>query len=108
MSIELKIKAISLADEARTIRIEEKRAKAKRQTSTLNSLHEHRINVVRPAARATHLARAFLAGMPYRAVERTTRTSAPAYATSQMLVKYGKFESRKEAQEAFEAWTEVS
>ena len=90
MSIELKIKEKSLAEEARIIRREEIKAKksaryhrehqdeenAARYEKTRLSLYEHRIDVVRSECRATNLARAYIKGMPYRAVERSTRASA--------------------------------
>lgn len=92
MSIELKIKAVSLADEARTIRREEKAAKARRDTQTVNKLHMHRVGIVREEARATHLARAYLAGRAYREIEATTRCPLPAFIIKKvvkMLERYG-------------------
>lgn len=68
-SVELKIKRLSLGLEARLIRQEEKRMKAKRRLSDLNRLHFHRKGVVRPAARSAHLAHAYLRGRPYATVE---------------------------------------
>ena len=62
---ELKIKIKNLADEARTIREEE------RKTSGMERWHlqHHRKTVVRSAARANLLAYACLRGMPYCRVE---------------------------------------
>ena len=74
MSTELKIKSKSLAAEARIIREEERRLcrrarhQAQRQRPadklrrTRLSLYEHRVHDVRSEARATFIARAFLAG----------------------------------------------
>ena len=94
MSIELKIKAKSLAAEKRIIVTEEYRlrrriakhcANARKAgkpiydgryntlLSMLHSLELHRLRVVCPAARETQLARAFLRGCAYRNVERTCR-----------------------------------
>lgn len=81
MSIELKIKAKHLALEPKVIRHEEEKLKrqiryekvlAEDKTKlirNLNNLVEHRKWDVRNEARATHLARAFLAGRPYNTVE---------------------------------------
>lgn len=107
MSVELKIKAKSLADEARVIRAEEKKAKAKRKTETVNSLHHHRLQVVRPAARATHIARGYLAGTPYRLIEGNAKSEPPLFAAAQMLAKYGPFKDRAEAQKALTLWVEA-
>lgn len=95
MSLELKIKAKSLADEARTIRLEERRLKKARQGNSpqFQSIYLHRIGVVRREARATHLARAFLAGTPYRAVERETRCPIVDHVISRVVImvrKYGR------------------
>jgi hypothetical protein len=96
MSIELKIKAKHLALEPAIIRKEEKKLKMqfdwfrqKHQITNVNlfaiydkhpelyklhskrySLEHHRKTVVRNASRATHLARAYIAGMSYSRVEK--------------------------------------
>mgnify|MGYP003577472053 CR=1 FL=1 len=93
MSIELKIKAKSLAAEAGIIRTEEarlaaaikcavcppltdksetahrRRARYDRLTSALSSIVSHRRTVVRREARYTNLARAFLRGRSYERAE---------------------------------------
>ena len=69
----LRVKAKSLAAEARIIRHEEYRAKRIWDTETLNSLHSHRVKVVRHWSRITHLALAYLKGTPYLSVEQTTK-----------------------------------
>lgn len=95
MSIELKIKAKHLALEPAIIRKEEQKLKKqfqwfkqKHQITDVSlwaiydkhpelyklhskrySLENHRKTVVRNASRATHLARAYIAGMPYSKVE---------------------------------------
>ena len=78
MSVELKIKAKSLAEEASIIRKEEKREKEKGNTERVQSLHHHRTQRVRRAARSTHLARALLSGKTYAQVEQSTRQPLPA------------------------------
>lgn len=65
----LRVRSKELAEEARFIRLEEKRAKARRKTHLLNELAEHRKMVVRPQARLTHLTLAYIRGMPYGVVE---------------------------------------
>lgn len=96
MSIELKIKAKHLALEPAIIRKEEKKLKKQfdwfrkkhqivdaslfaiykdhpelyKLHSKRYSLEHHRKTVVRNASRSTHLARAFIAGMPYSRVEK--------------------------------------
>ena len=83
MSIELKIKAKSLQEEARIIRKEEDKLKrlidwvenvlfseALDERDTWLSLKQHRRWDVRNEARATHLARAFLANQRYSDVEK--------------------------------------
>ena len=100
MSVELKIKSKHLALEPAIIRKEEQKIrkqidwlKQKHQIQDANmfddmfypyhkkwySLHHHRKTVVRYEARATHLARAYLAGMPYEKVEKKTRVDDTLY-----------------------------
>lgn len=115
MNLELKIKASSLAAEARIIRnlanslrrrqgralghhfeLEasnpEWSAEAAERAKTLRSerlnITEHRRFVVRPEARATHLARAFLGGMPYKRVETKVWTQPDWAKVVRMVEKY--------------------
>jgi hypothetical protein len=81
----LGVKAQNLADEARDIRRRELKWARKARMAALKQkseaagvlserrlgLYNHRIRIVRPEARATHLARAFMRNLPYEAVERT-------------------------------------
>jgi len=83
MTIELKVKSKTLAQESRYIRKEEVKRRnyiryCKRTKSNKGSvvsamerhqLYIHRVGVVRPEARATHLARAFIKGQAYGDVE---------------------------------------
>lgn len=64
-----RVKIKSLAEESRIIRLEEKRAKARKDRTTIDSLYEHRTVNVRWAARSTLLAYAYLRGVPYRKLE---------------------------------------
>lgn len=99
MSIELKIKAKTLAEEARIIRLEKKKLKARarkaakhnytkhanRQWNQLNLLHVHDINTVRLEARATHLARAYIKDTPYLKVEQSCKQ--PTYRNTYVIPK---------------------
>ena len=105
MSLELLIKAKSLADEARTIREQERKLKAKGlgPSREYQSLHLHRTGIVRDEARLTHLARAYLRKMPYTHVERTVRaenrlTEGDHKRIAAMVSKYGEVKVE---------WTEV-
>jgi len=83
MSIELKIKSKHLSEEARIIRFEENKIKrhsrnvrsrqgqatADEILQTFHSLNNHRRWDVRNENRATFLARAYIAGIPYNQVE---------------------------------------
>ena len=90
MSFELKVKAAALAAEAVIIRrLEKRRARAASRHATWlakdtsrtpelypnaagterQRLYEHRTKVVRPQARATHLARMFIKEVDYARVE---------------------------------------
>lgn len=81
MSIELKVKSKHLSVEAKIIRHEEHKLKRQIQWAKDNnqdwtakadqwfSLNEHRRYDVRNENRATFLARAFIAGKPYKSVE---------------------------------------
>jgi hypothetical protein len=80
MSVELKIKAKHLALEPAIIRKEEQKILNSIRKGKCNdtaeayrkyeSLHNHRKWNVRNEARATELARAYIAGKPYNSVER--------------------------------------
>lgn len=83
----LKIKAKSLAAEARIIRAEEK----KRRGDLRSQLAGHRKDVVRREARHTLLALAYLRGRAYRVVERSVRKgNEPNWSeVERMIKKYG-------------------
>ena len=90
MSVELKIKAKSLAAEAQMIRKEEIHTKkqarwnrehqgheaAQKFEKIRQDLYDHRIDVVRWESRATHLARGFIKGLAYKDIERDARLDA--------------------------------
>lgn len=124
-SYELKIKAKALAAEAKIIKSEEaklkrfeRRLKAAKAANNYREQHReermslqgHRRGVLRTEARSTHLARAFLSGRPYVALERS-RYLGPDWAkTWAMILKYGPASSsneQKSLQADFEAWKQV-
>lgn len=81
----LRVKIKSLAEEARTIRKEERRAGAPLRAE----LRNHRVVVVRHEARHAHLAYGFLRGLKHKQMEHNT----PAFDEAKvrrMLERYGK------------------
>lgn len=112
MSIELKIKSKHLGLEAKVIRHEERKLKAqigwkvKHQqfgvdslTSKFYSIHNHRVWDVRNENRATFLARAYLAGKPYKSVENKVKEVSILNfyilpRLFEMVNKYGPVENR--------------
>lgn len=110
----LEVKFNSLAAETRLIRRKE-RAKAKElkraKTSasrldaelTLWGLQHHRIHVVRPETRATHLALGFLRGKPYRAIEWFAYTEPNWERVRELVLKYGDGDPRELSQK-FAQW----
>ena len=106
MSIELKVKAKSLAAESVIIRKEEnkqltsgrwnkERQRGKQSDihyATFLRLHNHRTGIVRHTARLTHLARAFIRGKSYSATEQGAKNPIKPYQINQiknMVNKYG-------------------
>ena len=89
MSVYLKIKLKSLAAEARIIRAQERKTKGQ-WNATRESLYRHRIDVVRKAARETHLAYGYLRGRTYEQMEPEAYTKPDWAAVEKMVVKYGK------------------
>ena len=82
----LKVKLKSLAEEARIIRLETKRAK---RESIRNGLALHRTGVVRREARHTHLAYGFLRGKEYRQIEPKAHIAPDWDKVRKMVEKYG-------------------
>ena len=110
MSIELKIKAKSLAAEAAIIRREERIAKKRGNRELNRELHEHRVIAVRRAARSTHLARGFIHGIAYRSIEATCYEAPKTAEVLRLLEKYGRPEfknsTRQERETKLKAWFE--
>lgn len=83
----LAVKRQNLADESRDIRARELKWRARARTArekqknsneslvTLYGLRNHRVHVVRPEARAAHLARGFLRGVSYKRIENAALSS---------------------------------
>ena len=81
----LKVKIKSLAEEARIIRKETKKA---RNLSIKNGLALHRTGVVRTEARLTQLAYGFLRGLEYLQMEQKAHTSPDWARVRKMVAKY--------------------
>ena len=119
MSVELKVKSKHLSEEARIIKFEERKqlkqyrwAEAQYRATGMNgmyprwddkafnaycSLNHHRKWDVRNENRATFLARAFIAGVPYTSVEQKRKPENESYfqiltlpRVWTMVAKYGK------------------
>lgn len=99
----LKVKIKSLAAEATIIRIEERRAIARRAYAVLHQandlalideeiagLHQHRTSDVRVEARSAALAYAFLRQKPYAAVEPPGSREPHKGRVADMIAKYGR------------------
>lgn len=133
MSIELKVKAKSLAEEAKIIRNEEKKAKKAAvyrrkeylETGTslymefelqnmkpFRSLSQHRRWDVRNEARATHLARAFMKGMEYRKVEQKSDRNFVRYFIESRIVsmvsKYSNNVHNRDIKKEVREWLDAS
>lgn len=101
---QLKVKARSLAEEARIIRGYERRLRRKwrdegverteEQRGDLHrryeTLREHRVVAIRREARATNLAIAFSRGLSYRAVERDAKSKPDASIVTRLVARYGR------------------
>ena len=83
--VHLKIKIKSLADESRLIKHETK----KMHGPAMRSLHEHRVNVVRPATRTNHLAYGLLRGVRYEDMERSCRERPNFKEVSKTALRFG-------------------
>jgi hypothetical protein len=86
----LRVKLKSLAEEARIIRQEERKANKYRDYVLQDRLHYHRVEDVRSEARATLLAYQYLRGMPYAICEKANSTIPDIAAFERMCLKYGK------------------
>lgn len=103
MKTYLKIKIKSLADEARTIRNEEKKTSGE----TRAGLHQHRVIDVRREQRSALLAYGFLRGRDYRVMERTSRTK-PDWKRIEKLVRKYTEEDPRITMQRFEQWVQAA
>lgn len=118
MSIELKIKAKTLAEESRIIKHERNKLKKKALNARLKQkpnlswkilytewrLSEHNRLVVRSEARATNLARAFIKGLEYKRVENKTVEPFPWKLLDKVLKMVNKYHDKTVTIEDIEKW----
>lgn len=120
MSIELKIKSKHLGLEAKVIKFEEEKLKRqirwmrKRQEAVqklewkLNSIVHHRKFDVRNENRATFLARAYIAGVPYKNVEHKRKPENEykfqIYVLPRVLAMVNRYHNRNVTKEAIDEW----
>ena len=88
MSVKLKIKIKSLAEEARIIRKEEIKAKFRKDNNLRESLYEHRTWSVRRAARNTQIAYGYIRGKSYRQIENKANSEPDWKSVYDMVRKY--------------------
>ena len=88
MSVELKIKLKSLAEEQRIIKKEERKRKGQ-WAYQVHNLRSHRVDYVRPIIRATHIAYGLIRGLTYEQIENSPKTSPDWGKVKDMLKKYG-------------------
>jgi hypothetical protein len=98
----LKVKIKSLADESRTIRLEEKRAG--KDDTLRNKLHNHRVGDVRREQRLSLLAYGFIRDRPYRSMEAKTKREPDWTRVMKLVNKFGPACSASELQTLFDAW----
>lgn len=117
MSIQLRIKLLSLSSEARHIRRWERRllaaarsGKAPDAKDRFWSIRNHRKDDIAPEARATGLAHGFLRGRAYKTMEQR-RYSDPDWAAIQrMATEYGRLDADKFTftKEEWKAWRDAA
>lgn len=118
--LELKVKALSLSAEAVIIRrLERKLAKARSAWNRSQNVHvrdkflslqHHRKQVVRPEARATHLARMFLKGLDYLQVENKCNEAPNWKKVLELILRYGPSApgwDKRDANQRFEEWRQT-
>ena len=116
MSIELKVKAVSLQLEAQYIRkMENKQLNAARwcelhqqpsggHKSAYRSLNSHRRGIVRCEARYTNVARAALKGTTYSAVEGETRKPNNELDKARVLKLINRYGTFRWSEESLDKW----
>jgi hypothetical protein len=106
MNTFLKVKIKSLAAEAKIIRLEEKKAKARKNRDLIVNLREHRIHTVRKECRASHLAQGFLKGRPYKSMEAFCYQEPDWKKVQSMIERFGEGDKRELVQR-FSEWKEA-
>ncbi len=118
MSIQLKIKSKHLSLEAGVIRFEERKLleqlkwlRNKQQPTgsleyTYYSISNHRKLDVRRENRATFLARAYIAGKPYKTVEQSVKDTAVLeyYIIPRVVAMVQRYHDRKTTAETIKEW----
>lgn len=122
MSIELKIKSKHLALEPAIIRHEERKLLTRIRQGRVNdtaeafrkyeSLHNHRKWNVRNDSRATELARAYIAGKPYTAVEQKRKDENEykflVYIIPRIVSMVNKYGKEQVDNDKIRAWSKLS
>ena len=103
MLIYLKIKIKALAAEAQIIKLDEQ----KRYGDLRESLHNHRVNIVRKEARASLLAYGFLRGREYKTIEGFTHTGF-SWKRVEDLVKRFAVGDQREILQKFAEWKDAA
>ena len=92
MSVELKIKLKSLAEEQRIIRKEELSIKngkfSYKSNQRRESIYLHRVMHVRPIIRATHIAYGLIRGLQYHEIENSPKSIPNWNKVKEMIKKY--------------------
>jgi hypothetical protein len=122
MCIELKIKSKHLALEPQIIKHEERKLKQRMRyhrsddiessftlERKLNNLVNHRKHVVRHEARATQLARAYIAGKTYASVERSRKDEGVfrIFIVPRVLAMVQRYHDRKATSDMIREWSKV-
>lgn len=92
----LRVKIKSLAAEAKIIRDEERRAKASKQTTLVNSLSNHRRGIVRRESRHSQLAYGFMRNRKLAAIESRCSARPDWEAVRKMVERFAGAWSDKE------------
>lgn len=99
----LKVKICSLAAEAAIIKRQERKwikANGRRDHPVRMGLQRHRKHVVRPEARAAHLAYGYLRGLPFRSMEAKCHEYPRIDKVLELVLRYGPYK--------FGGWTSNS
>jgi hypothetical protein len=103
---ELRIKIKTLAAEAKYIKFEQRKfPRGKREHEVFQSLHFHRVHLVRPAARSGLLAYGYLRGRSYEQLEQKCYEKPDWKEVQDLLVRFGRM-SRMEAESRIVQWVD--